>query len=113
MFLVMICGFVTVTQSVPRQNPNAQVDRCVEIRQALDDYLQIKVGMTRREVEKQFKEDGGMQVRGQTRYVYKKCAYVQVEISFKLADSRKTVESSPDDIVTKVSKPYLAYMAVD
>jgi len=113
MLLVMICGFVAVTHSVPRQNPNAQADRCGEFRQALDDYLQIKAGMTRREVQKQFKEDGGIQVRGQTRYVYKKCAYVQVEITFKLAEPGKPVESSPDDIVTKVSKPYLAYTTMD
>jgi hypothetical protein len=111
--LIIVYGFVLVLDSAPHQSRGSQLDTCGQVKQALDDSLQIQVGMTRREVEKQFKEDGGVTTREQTRYIYKKCMYIQIEIRFKLAAPLNSLNFSPDDTVTTVSKPYLAYPATD
>jgi hypothetical protein len=111
--LIIVCGFVPVSEPTPHQSRGSQFDTCGEVRQALDDSLQIHIGTTRREVEKRFKEDGGATTREQTRYIFKKCAYIQIEIYFKLAAPRNSLNFSPNDIVIKVSKPYLAYPAAD
>jgi hypothetical protein len=113
MSLILVCSFASATHPASRQNPSPSVGQCAEIKQALDDSLQIKPGMARREVERQFKEEGGAQTRQQTRYIYKKCIYIQIEISFNLAVPRDSFDFSPNDTVSKVSKAYLAYPTVD
>jgi len=49
------------------------------------------------------------------RYTYKKCGFIKVDIDFSLArkyEAGKDVES-PDDVITKVSRPYLDYPTMD
>jgi hypothetical protein len=69
--------------------------------------------MTRREVEKHFKLDGGMQVRQETRYMYLGCYYIRVDVEFDLAAPTGRVEDSPNDVVSRVSRPYVAYPTMD
>jgi hypothetical protein len=80
---------------------------CDLIRQALEEASRIKSGMTRREVEKHFKPDGGLQARQETRYLYSKCNYIRIDIDFKVEPPSDRTESSPYDIVVKVLTPYL------
>lgn len=112
-FLIAVCVFVPGLETAPRQNSGDQMERCAEVKQAIDSSLKIKPGTTRREVAKQFQEDGGANAREQTRYTYKKCMYIRINISFKPAAPRNSLEFSADDVVTKVSKPYLAYPTMD
>ena len=88
---------------------------CQMVRNALDASRQLKPGAKRRDVEKQFYMDGGVQDPRSTRYRFAKCGYVKVQIDFKLAGARENgmgVES-PDDTVTKVSVPYLDFPTLD
>ena len=74
---------------------------------------QIRVGMKRRDVEKDFDVDGGMQFRSETRYMYPKCHDIRIDVDFQPAPRTDPLEFSPDDIVTKVSRPYLAFRNKD
>lgn len=56
------------------------------MRGALEAADAIKVGMTRREVEERWSKDGGLQFRRGTRYIYEKCAYIRMDVKFKLAE---------------------------
>ena len=111
--LTIILGSLAVREPGPRQNSVKQQDSCTVVKEALDDSLHIKVGMTRREVEKYFSPDGGLQSFSTTRYVYLKCEFIKVNISFKSALRGKQNLRSPDDIVENVSKPYLEYPVTD
>lgn len=115
--LIVICSLLAVGEPGPRQNSVKQQDSCVVVKEALDDSLHIKVGMTRREVEKYFTPDGGLQffstTGSTTRYVYLKCEFIKVDISFKSAVRGRQNLRSPDDIVENVSKPYLEYPIAD
>jgi hypothetical protein len=85
---------------------------CVDVKRALVDHGRIRAGVARREVEKYFVQDGGLQFPGTTRYVYTRCRYLHVDIDFEAKASAGQL-FSPDDVVTKVSKLYVDYSARD
>jgi hypothetical protein len=69
--------------------------------------------MARKEVEKDFKYDGGIQFRDRGLYTYRGCAYIKLEVDFQLAPNQPDARSSPDDTVTKVSKLFIDYPTMD
>jgi hypothetical protein len=84
------------------------------VQRALTDYRTIKPGVTRRDVEKAFKEDGGLQFRDRGRYTYRNCEYIKIEITFKAAPSGGGVRpTSPGDVVEGVSQLFIDYPVKD
>jgi len=74
----------------------------------------IKPGMTRVDLDKLFKFDGGVQVTNPQRFALRCCDCVKVEIEFKLADPKsKEFKGNPADVIKSISKPYLEYMNLD
>jgi hypothetical protein len=86
-------------------------DRSQWIEHVMHSISAIKPGMTRKSLSRMLIEDGGLQVRQHTRYLYKPCPYIKVEIEFAPADEGSTW--SPDDKVISISRPYLEYPAAD
>lgn len=81
------------------------------------DFREIKVGMTRKQVESKFQKDGGLQsIASPIRYTHPDCPYFMIDVDFSFhrdsANQNKPVESK-DDKVTRVSKPYLEYPSQD
>lgn len=93
-------------QSLPACSP------CGQVEQALEDSTRLKAGMTRRDAERYFALDGGMNFRGQTRYVYKKCDFVKVEITFE-EDPSVQNDFSQKDKITNLSKLFLEFPSKD
>jgi hypothetical protein len=91
---------------------NDSQSSCEPMQHALKDLGQLKVGMSRRDAEKTLKLSGGLSSRTDTFYVYRGCAYVQVELDFE-PDPNIDREFSPNDQISKISRPYLAYPAMD
>ena len=46
-------------------------------------YKDLKPGITRQELERQFTHDGGLSTRGNAVYVYTKCQIIKVRIHFQ------------------------------
>lgn len=109
---ILLCA-ATLTGAGPRTQSETQSNCCTMVREALKAAGDIRAGMSRHEVESHFRLDGGAHVRDDARYVYRDCAYIIVDIHFKLAAPVDSPKESPDDVVTKVSKPYLAYPTID
>jgi hypothetical protein len=83
---------------------------CQLIQRAATIYLRVsKPGVTRREIEQYFKQDGGLQVTAPVRYVYKECNFIKVEITFTSAQSG----NSTDDTVDHTSKLYIDFPVMD
>lgn len=97
---------ISPAQSLPGCSP------CGQVEQALEDSARLKAGMTRRDAERYFALDGGMNFRGQTRYVYKKCDLVKVEITFE-EDPSVQNDFSQKDKITNLSKLFLEYPSRD
>jgi hypothetical protein len=73
----------------------------------------IKVGMTRGQLLKIFREEGGLSTRTWRRYMYRRCAYVKVDAEFAPDSNPASLEQSPNDRITKISKPFLELVITD
>jgi hypothetical protein len=111
--LPIVLGGLTLLEAGGTSVAEDQSKCCGLPREALKVSGEIKSGMIRRQVELNFRSDGGMQVRDVTRYVYRSCDYIRVDVHFKLAKPVNSIKELPDDIVTEVSTPYLAHPTMD
>ena len=107
---IYIMIFPTGAGSRPRQA--ALTASCAVLQEALDVYAHLKVGTSRKEVEKHFQRDGGAQFPSATRYTYPKCAYLHVVVNF---DAKGTGDHlfSPEDKATEISRLYVDYSLKD
>jgi hypothetical protein len=110
-FVVLMLISISIAPSLPAQSPLG-CSACGLIERALEDLGRLKTGMTRRDAEQYFALDGGMNFRGQTRYVYKKCDLVQLAITFE-EDSSVQNDFSQKDKITKLSKLFLEFPSKD
>jgi hypothetical protein len=85
---------------------------CSVVKDALSAVGQITPGMSRRDVERAFTDDGGLSSRTEGRYVFRKCSYIKVKVKFSKA-AGTSVEESPDDVVTEVSSLYIENPEMD
>lgn len=75
----------------------------------------VKVGMTREDVLKVFKYEGGVSAISRTRrtYVYKGSPYIHVDVEFTPVDGQENGPENPNDVISSISRPYLAQTAFD
>lgn len=103
----------TVTLAGQRQGSPENVRACAMMKQALDDSLQIKPGVKRKDVERNFEEDGGLQFPEYGCYTYRACNYIKLEVAYDAAPSRNGQLTSPEDTVRAVSKLFIDYPTKD
>jgi hypothetical protein len=72
----------------------------------------IKPGMTRADVENEFRGDGGINSFSNQRFVYRKCSYIKIDVEFKLIKKDNKLFNQ-NDIIIKLSKPYLEPSYID
>jgi hypothetical protein len=99
------------------------VERCFEtdeehtkwIDSVMGSILTIKPGMTRKDLFKVFKEEGGVFSRTRRKYVYKECPYIKVDVEFTPVgnEDNPLTEEMPEDKITSISRPYLEYGITD
>jgi hypothetical protein len=95
----------------PSLGGHERYDPCCGVaRSALLASMRMKPGMTRRQVERSFVLDGGAMTPAESRYAYRDCVFIRVDVSFKVKDESRR---SPGDIVTRVSTPYLSLPTMD
>ena len=95
------------SNAVPKAaTPNSD---CRLVVQAIEATNRLKPGMLRAEVEKDFREDGGLFFRETGRYTFRTCGYIKIDVEFSLEGGKGTPTPSPNDRIKKVSRPYLEY----
>jgi len=88
---------------------------CDVIQHALDDFDQIRVGLTRQVLERhKFVGGSGLSSRDRTSYSYESCGDIQLQVEFSrdpnvLGDQNY----SPNDVITKISTLSLRNPAAD
>jgi hypothetical protein len=103
------------TSSGQEAESNSQwVARC------LKEMETIKPGMTRREMLRVFGPEGGLSTALRRTYVYRQCPYFKVDVEFKPIgrperdrEGRVTAIESDDDVIRKISKPYIGWSVSD
>jgi hypothetical protein len=89
------------------------------IDQVLTDVSSIQSGMTRAELLRVFTTEGGLSTRDEQRYVYRRCPYIKVMVTFRRpADADDDWGGAPEeeragDIIQSISKPFLEYSITD
>jgi hypothetical protein len=87
--------------------------------QVLKDISSIQSGMTRAELLRVFTTEGGLSTRDEQRYVYRRCPYIKVMVTFRRpADADDDWGGAPEeeragDIIQSISKPFLEYSITD
>jgi hypothetical protein len=122
LFVTTICLTNAVTPgSKSPQDPCAQ-SREEWVRTALIKIKAIKPGMTRQDLLEVFRTEGGFSVRLHRQFVSRDCPYFKVDIDFRAAgradedddkDGRITTEEDPNDVIVRISQPYLQFSIAD
>jgi hypothetical protein len=114
-FLLLV-GISAFAQSEPTSPTHYDVPEGQDCSQAVTNVLSIldsvHPGNTRARVEQTFTEDGGIQTRSQTRYTFKQCHYIKINVEFSYTDNHPA-DFSPDDKIVKISKPYIELPVAD
>jgi hypothetical protein len=111
----VICGSTPVmVPSSARQEPCTQEQHVVWVSHALEKMETIKPGMTRADVLKVFTTEGGLSTRLQRTFVSRDCPYFKVDVEFEAVgrpshdeNGRVTQKEDSQDIIVKVSRPYV------
>jgi len=86
---------------------------CDLIERALRAYGKLNLGMLRKDVEQAFKDDGGPQFREHSRYVYRECEYIKMELDFSTGANGIQNADATRDTITRKSKLFLDYPVKD
>jgi hypothetical protein len=110
----------TAIQPRSRQQPPERIDYTEWVGRSLDEMETIKVGSTRRDLLAVFTTEGGLSSRSTRTYVYRKCVLFKVDVGFQpvgrpYRDSEGSVTSieSLNDVITRISRPYIARPVMD
>jgi hypothetical protein len=88
-------------------------DQCGTLPLALEKIEQIKQGDSRSKVEHDFQEDGGLNQRERTRYSFKRCRFIKIDVDFAFPKNSDLGNFAPTDKILHVSRPYLEYPIQD
>jgi len=106
--ITALAGILVASLGFSRQ-ATGPPSNCGVIEEALQETSKLKPGITRDKVEVTFVLDGGMHFRRTSRYSFRKCPSIKVDVEF----SGSRADSSPTDRIIKVSRPYLELPAYD
>ena len=99
----------------------ARADVCAKpIGDVLTEIESIKVGMNRGQLLLVFTTEGGLSTPLQRTYVYRGCPVIKVDVEFQIvgrperdSTGRVTVVEVDEDLIRKISRPYLAWSIMD
>ncbi len=90
------------------------------IRDALSEIQTVKLGMNRGQLLSLFTTQGGLATGLKRTYVYRRCPYIKIDVEFEAvgrpardAEGRATLVESERDVITAISRPYLAWEVTD
>jgi len=74
----------------------------------------LKPGMTRADILEHFTEEGGLSFRTRHTYVYRGCPYIKIDVNFAPAPGTENDHTElMEDIIMKISHPYLEWSIAD
>jgi hypothetical protein len=114
-------GGVSVIQATPQPGQlQSSQDHVSWVAQALMRMQTIKPGMTREALLTVFTTEGGLSTGLQRTFVSRDCRYFKVDVEFKPVgrpdrdnDGHVTLVEGSQDIIVKISRPYLQFSILD
>jgi hypothetical protein len=114
-------GGANIIQATPQPGQlQSSQDHVSWVAQALKRMQTIKPGMTREALLTVFTTEGGLSTGLQRTFVSRDCPYFKVDVEFKAVgrpdrdnDGRVTLVEASQDIIVKISQPYLQFSILD
>jgi hypothetical protein len=107
-------------QTMLRQGQEPSQSHVAWVGQVLKQMQTIKPGMTRTDLLRVFAMEGGLSTALHRTFVSKDCPYFKVDVEFRAVgrasrdgDGRETMVEGSQDIIVKISRPYLEFGIVD
>jgi hypothetical protein len=105
----------TLTDAQSRTLINQEHTQWID--QVMRSIATIKPGMTRKDLVRVFKQEGGLSTRTRKKYVYKHCPYIKVDVEFSPASdmdaNQDAATEKPEDRIVRISRPYFEYSITD
>ena len=111
--IIFLAGCIALSSNTDGLCAPVPQDAEAVITEALRAAGDLKVGDTRACVERSFELEGGLQIREKSRYVFKNCGYIKIDVEFSKKGDALPAGFPFTDIVVHVSKPYLEYAITD
>ena len=116
-----VCGAISVRGMHQQSRRQAfDNDHTAWVAESLKRMQTIKPGMTRTDLLKVFTTEGGLSTGLQRTFVSQDCPYFKVDVEFEAvgrpsrdANGRVTLLEGGQDIIVKISRPYLQFSIVD
>ena len=115
-----LLGLVLAVSALSVQGPPKSQAQTDWIAHSLKEMQTVKVNMTRADLLKIFTAEGGISTGLNRTYVYRKCQLIKVDVEFEPvgrpardAEGRVTLVEANEDVIKKVSKPYLEWGVTD
>jgi hypothetical protein len=106
--------FISVAAVLPASESCGTDEHTEWVAKSLKEIESVKVGMTRVDLLKVFKEEGGLSTRTWRRYAYRDCPYIKVDVEFEpIGEPEDKLSESPKDKIIKISKPFLEWSIID
>jgi hypothetical protein len=116
----LVIAFFFLFSTSLAQKQTSDLDGTKWIGNVMTEIQTIQVGMTRADIRKVFVEEGGLSTTIWRTYIYHACPNIKVDFEFaplgprvKDADGQFRQRESESDVITKISRPYLALSIVD
>lgn len=118
--IIALCPSTSLRPTNPPSHEPCAQDREVWVAHVLEKMEGIKPGMTREELFKAFRTEGGLSTGLHRTFVSRDCSYFKVDVDFEAVgrpehdrDGRVTLVEDKRDIIVKVSRPYLQFAIAD
>ena len=122
--LIIMAGAIACTFSIQGSpqlgQPEISQDHVTWVAQALKRIQTIKPGMSREALLKVFTTEGGLSTGLHRTFVSRDCPYFKVDVEFRAVgrpdrdrDGGVTLVEGGQDIIVKISRPYLQFSIAD
>jgi hypothetical protein len=116
-----IVGVISVRPTqLDNRVPALYKDHTTWVAESLKRMRTIKPKMTRTDLLKVFTTEGGLSTGLQRTFVSQDCPYFKVDVEFEAvgrpsrdANGRVTLVEGSEDIIVKISRPYLEFSNID
>jgi hypothetical protein len=108
--LFVTCLIVAVT--VRAADEDADLTKKLQL--IIGEVKLVHPGMTRGDLLKFFRDEGGLSTRQHRRYVERRCPYIKVDVEFNpVGNASDALRESTADIITHISEPFLQLTIAD
>src|SRR6267378_1635880 len=118
MIVIVDSAFVRPARSTSQERTTQ--DHIAWVNHTLRRMETIKPGMTRFDLLKVFRTEGGLSTGLQRTFVSRDCPYFKVDVEFQAVgrpnrdgNGRVTLVEGSQDIILKISRPYLQFSVLD